>query len=557
MKLFGGKGRKTPGRGPAGEERLRLSPEELDRLVDAALPDGARSADVTEEAGPASAAEAPQASVTVLPPLPPETAGEEAGEPTRRWRSSGAGAGAAGAMGAAGMSGASGTVGAAGTARASGNAETTGAAGTARTTGAAGTAGVPGAAGAQAYGRENTDVPAASGAVAPGGGPPQTETKGFAGVAALVRRHRGLFIGLGALVLVLVAGLALHAVLVRAPSTLDEGLHQPAATLRPAVTGPIATPPPTPSLTPPPQETPLPTQPSTYRREDCYTFALLVCDQISGSTDTVLAGRLDTEGGTLDLVSIPRDTLVDVSWPVKKLNTIYKNERNDPGRFLDHLSGLIGFRADHYAVMDLRAVERIVDAMGGVTYDLPRSMDYDDPGQNLSIHLSAGPQTLSGADVVKALRFRIGNDGTGYPDGDLGRIRFQQELLSSVASQLLRLGNIPNLPAILSAVTENVKTDLTAENLTFYAEQFLLLQRDGVRFRTAPGTAINIRGGSYYELDIRGWLELVNDALDPYSTPVSEQNLDILHYLGPEGVISTTGDTLPLSRFYDFRSEAE
>lgn len=377
----------------------------------------------------------------------------------------------------------------------------------------------------------------------------------------LESRYRVPALILACTALVALAAVVVHAVLVRPPETDRSGLNDPggAGAVKPAVSErPIAT--------PPPEETPegaLPAaeenppeesgQPS-HRKSDVYTFVLLAFDQISGNTDTVLVGRLDTAEQRLDLVNIPRDTLVNVPWGVKKVNTILKNEDNDAERFKDHLSGLVGFRVDNCAVMNLRAVRRLVDAMGGVDYNLPRSMNYDDPSQDLHIHYSAGMQHLSGEDVVKVLRFRVGNDGSGYPDADLGRIRTQQDLLKSVASQFLRLGNIPNLGQAIEIFQEEVETDLTANNLMFFAEQFLLLDSEDIRFYTAPGSGISIRGGSYYELDIDAWLEVLNEALNPYTLPVTGSNLDVVRYLGSEGAISTSGETLALSSFQSFPS---
>ena len=153
--------------------------------------------------------------------------------------------------------------------------------------------------------------------------------------------------------------------------------------------------------------------------------------------DTILVGRLDTEGGMLDVVSIPRDTLVNVSWGVKKISTILNQERNDMDRFLEHLSDLVGFTADCYAIVNLKALEKLVDCIGGVYYNVPRDMDYDDPSQDLYIHIPKGEQHLNGEDAVKVLRFRNGNNGTGYPNGDLGRIATQQDFMK--APSLMRM----------------------------------------------------------------------------------------------------------------------
>ena len=369
-----------------------------------------------------------------------------------------------------------------------------------------------------------------------------------------LRRYRLPLMIAGCVILVVLAAIVDHAVLVRSPSVNGDGLNQPGATIRPAVTEEpvIATPPPDsvpgerPEETEPPEETPEP----AVRKEDVYTFTVLVLDQVSGNTDTILVGRLDAGEGRLDLVNIPRDTLVNVSWEAKKASTIYPLERNDPDRFLDHLSDLIGFRVDHYAVSSLGALEQIVDAMGGLSISVPRDMDYDDPEQDLHIHLASGYQWLNGTDVVKVLRFREGNNGTGYPNGDIGRIHTQQMVLKELAGQFLRVKNIPNLSRVAEIMAENLKTDLTVENILYYAEQFLLMDKDNIRFYTAPGSSVGIRSTSYYELEQEGWIEILNEALNPWTAPITEDNLDILRSLGgSEGAISTTGEVVPYSSF--------
>ena len=382
---------------------------------------------------------------------------------------------------------------------------------------------------------------------------------GFAAVLAFIRRgglrrFRVPLLISGCVLLVALAALVAHAVFVRAPKTEEGGLNELPA-VRPAVTeNVIATPPPEtlPTDAPPAEtEQPAETEPPNVRKEDCYTFVLMAKDQVSGNTDTVLVGRLDAKEGTLNFANIPRDTLVNVSWSVKKLNTLMNYERGDMDRVKQHLAGLLGFTVDSYAVVDIKVVERLVDEIGGISYNIPRDMDYDDPDQDLHIHFAQGSQWLSGADVVKVLRFREGNEGTGYPNGDLGRIKTQQDLLKTAATQFLSLQNIPHLNEIINIFVENVNTDMTAGNLLYYAEAFLKMDRDNIRFHTAPGEAVAIRSGSYYQIEPDGWVKIINEALNPWTMPVEkDRNLDILQKLGKEGAISTSGELVPLSSFY-------
>ena len=86
----------------------------------------------------------------------------------------------------------------------------------------------------------------------------------------------------------------------------------------------------------------------------------------------------------------------------------------------------------------------LVDAIGGVDFDVPINMDYDDPIQNLSIHFKKGVQHLSGADALRVVRFRHNNDGSGYGSEDLGRMATQQKFLKAVAKKMLTARQYPH-----------------------------------------------------------------------------------------------------------------
>lgn len=293
--------------------------------------------------------------------------------------------------------------------------------------------------------------------------------------------------------------------------------------------------------------------PENVRNTDCYTFVLAAYDQIGASTDTILVGKMDIKEGTLNVVSIPRDTLVNVSWGVKKVNTVMVYEDNDPERFINELSGILGFKVDCYAFVDIKAVEKLVDAIGGVYYEVPRNMDYDDPTQDLHIHIPAGYQWLGGEEAVQVLRYRVGNDNTGYANGDLGRIGTQHDFLMSIASQMLTVGNIPNLSKALEIFEEYVTTDLSVNNLAFFVREFLKLKPENVSFGMVPGEGIAIRSGSYYEIDVVAWTEMINARLNPFTVEIGLHNLDILDYNPQNGAVqSTTGEIIPYESFYDF-----
>lgn len=286
--------------------------------------------------------------------------------------------------------------------------------------------------------------------------------------------------------------------------------------------------------------------------ENMYTFLVVGLDQVSNSTDTMMVGRIDTENHTIDVVSLPRDTLVNVSWSVKKINTLYSADINTGGNgidgLLDGLKDILGFQIDCYAVVDLTAFVELVDAIGGVDYNVPVNMNYYDPTQDLYINIPAGEQHLDGEEALKVVRFR-----SGYASADIGRIGTQQDFLKSAASQMLTLGNIPNLPTFIDIFEEYVVTNMSSSNLAFFARQFLLCKSEDINFHTLPGNyGDSIKGLSYVSINISEWLEMVNTCLNPYDQDVTEANVNILTHSSSTGFYSTTGYVAGgVDSFYD------
>lgn len=347
------------------------------------------------------------------------------------------------------------------------------------------------------------------------------------------RKRRKWVIALCCTLAALAAGAAAYAIWEKPPEMDEQGLRR-------VSTAAVASDPILHTASP---DSPPPPSDRTGRREDCYTFLVTAMDQVGANTDTILVGRFDTAAGRLDIVNIPRDTLVNVPGSMKKINAVVALEGGgtDVTKLEDRLADILGFQLDCYALVNIRALEQLVDCIGGVYYDVPRNMNYDDPSQNLHIHISKGYQWLSGEDAVKVLRYRMGNGGAGYSDGDLGRISTQQDFLKSIASQMLTVGNIPHLTEAIEIFTENADTDLSSGNLAYFARQFLTMDKDNISFSTAPGEGVGILGGSYYQLDVDAWVELINEKLDPYYEPVGVENLDILRYDSVAGLVSTAG----------------
>lgn len=266
---------------------------------------------------------------------------------------------------------------------------------------------------------------------------------------------------------------------------------------------------------------------NSKRKDGVYTFMIIGMDKVAYNTDTIMVGRLDTKNGTVNVVSIPRDTYVNVRTKIKKINSIYPyavtRGENGTKNLRRGIEKVVGFPIDSYAFVDIKAAARIVDVIGGVDFDVPVNMKYDDPEQDLHIDIQKGKQHLNGEDFVKVMRFR-----SSYVEGDLQRISVQQDLLTALSSQLLRAGNIKNIDDLLDIYDKYVETNLTKNNLYFYLQQFLLLDEGDISFETMPNTPATVDELSYVFINEEQWLKVINQKLNPYKKSVSASDLDII-----------------------------
>ena len=150
---------------------------------------------------------------------------------------------------------------------------------------------------------------------------------------------------------------------------------------------------------------------SGERKKRFYTILIGGLDDENGGSDTNILAAVDAEGGSINAVSLPRDTLLNVTWSVKKLNNAYHH--GGISSTIEQISNLLGIPVDYYITVDLRAFVELVDAIEGVDFDIPVDMDYDDPVQDLHIHFAKGPRHLTGQEALEVVRWRQNNDGSG------------------------------------------------------------------------------------------------------------------------------------------------
>ena len=184
----------------------------------------------------------------------------------------------------------------------------------------------------------------------------------------------------------------------------------------------------------------------------------------------------------------------------------------------------------HIIVDDLDAFVEMVDAVGGVDFDVPVEMYYDDPAQDLHIHFQPGMQHLSGQQALEVCRFRHNADGTGYPLGDVQRTETTQKMMLTVASKVMSFSGVTNLSEFVDIVQRNVETNLSGTDLAWFAAKGLGLNLStGVSGGTLPGDGnVSYRGVTYcYELYPNDSLEMINQLVNPYTTDLTLEDVNI------------------------------
>ena len=291
---------------------------------------------------------------------------------------------------------------------------------------------------------------------------------------------------------------------------------------------------------------------NTERQDGVYTILLVGNDDGNGNTDTIIVGKVDTVQHKMDFVSIPRDTFVNIGWNIRKINAVYWGTVNSGGSGIDALrqqvKNLIGFDVDCYAVIDLDVFKETVDTLGGIYFDVPRDMDYEDASQNLYIHVKAGYQLLNGEQAMGVCRYR-----SGYVTGDIGRVETQQKFLKAAASQFITLGNIPNISKVTQILSDGMDTNLSAANIAFFLRQALLCKSEDINFYTMPNDPDMVQGLSYAFVELYPWLDMVNAYLNPYNTQITASNVDIVYRSG--GTICCTGELRGAWYFEDTSTE--
>ena len=257
-----------------------------------------------------------------------------------------------------------------------------------------------------------------------------------------------------------------------------------------------------------------------------------VSEDISSKlTDTIIIASYNPKTQKATLLSIPRDTFIgknkNTATSYDKINALYQSS---PEKTLAAVNKITGLDIKYYVVISNNALVQLVDEIGGVEFDVPIDMNYDDSSQKLAIHLKKGKQKLNGAQAEGLVRFRKNNNGTSYPseygDNDLGRMRTQREFITEVAKQTLQLKNITKIGSFVDIIKENVTTNIknwsTIKDYIAYAVDF---STENIRAESLPGEAGYYNKLSFFVYNKKETDKLVQELFEEQNgTSTEEEN---------------------------------
>ncbi len=302
--------------------------------------------------------------------------------------------------------------------------------------------------------------------------------------------------------------------------------------------------------------------PFAVEKEINKTLAVFGVDRDGYRTDVIFVVNFNSKTDKVKVISIPRDTYTEwteeqqqgikqekgYSISVSKLNEMSAYSGIDKLReyTIPQIETLLNLKVDNYVVITLDAFRKIVDEVGGVEVDVPMAMDYEDPYQDLYIHLKPGPQVLDGEHAEMLVRFR-----KGYAEGDVGRIRTQQLFLEAFAKKVLNPAILTKVPQLVPVLISSVKTDILPGEISTYYKYMKDFDIANLSFDMVPGDGQRINGKAYYVIDKAAMPEFIDRVIydkvpEPDPEPIVDKNvtIEILNGGGIKGAAGAARDTL-------------
>ncbi|WP_243108634.1 LCP family protein [Clostridium rectalis] len=214
-------------------------------------------------------------------------------------------------------------------------------------------------------------------------------------------------------------------------------------------------------------------------------------------TDTIMLINYNPKVKKLNVVSIPRDTRVVINGKAQKINAAHAI--GGVSSLINCVEELLHVNINYYGKVDYNGFRKIIDSIGGIDMDIQNNMDYDDASQDLHIHFKKGEKVhLNGKKAEEFFRWRKNNDGTGFAEGDLGRIENQHIFINKVIDKIKSPAIIPRIPGLMTTLPKYAETNMKPEEIIKYAYTFSRVDKENMNVTTLKGTPKYIGQVSYF-----------------------------------------------------------
>jgi LCP family protein required for cell wall assembly len=224
----------------------------------------------------------------------------------------------------------------------------------------------------------------------------------------------------------------------------------------------------------------------------------------TGHTDTMILVNINTSSFKVNMLSIPRDTLVEIpGYGWQKINSAYF--LGGATLAMETVEKFLGVPINHYVVINPKGLIKLIDLMGGLRIYVDKDMYYVDNWGGLKIDLKKGWQKLNGEQASGFIRFRQ------EPLGDVSRVQRQQEFLQTVLKRLATPAVLAKSPWVLAIAAENIKTDLSLKDILFSLNFARGLRKEDINMTIVPGSfSVGEMNASVWAPDQEALRDIVN-----------------------------------------------
>ena len=247
-----------------------------------------------------------------------------------------------------------------------------------------------------------------------------------------------------------------------------------------------------------------------------------------------MVGAIDMTTHKCNIISIPRDSMIDTDAKIKRINGTYgRVGMEGKGGLLYAVWGVTGIYPQYYCLVNMKTFIQIVDLIGGVEFDVPYDMYHADKDPDYHIDLKKGTQLLDGKKAIQLVRYR------GTKLNDFGRINMQKDFLVAMLKQVKNSFTIDKATGIITTAYKSLKTNMPLDDMIyFYTEGLRKMNlNEDITFYTMPwlGTG-KYNGQDYVYLDEAKSIELINNTINPYTTDLTTSDIYVQELYDKLGV---------------------